>query len=124
MCFGFKGRADYNLTASASLSHRLHFPSSCSCTHHPCIITVTETYTHTLCCNVKLWFDPDLPFICLAPKVYEVDMCLHICSPFHFFPVTTGAGLTRVYLSVYVDVCLCVSVVPTAELHNSFQPRA
>lgn len=32
-------------------------------------------------CNIKLQFDPDLPSICLVTKVYEVDECLHICSP-------------------------------------------
>lgn len=39
---------------------------------------VTETHTY---CNIKLRFDSDLPSFCLVRKVYEVDECLHICSP-------------------------------------------
>ncbi len=53
-----------------------------------------------------LQFDPDLPFICLAIKVYEVDMCLHICSPLHSFPVTMAAGLTCICMCVCVSVCM------------------
>lgn len=50
-----------------------------SCASHCYWNTVTEN-THFYC-SIKLQFDPDLPSICLVMKVYEVDACLHICSP-------------------------------------------
>lgn len=59
--------------------------------------SLTPAFTHPLLCfpqlleychrnthfywRIKLPFDPDLPSICLVMKVYEVDACLHICSP-------------------------------------------
>lgn len=46
----------------------------------PLLLEYCHGNTHFYC-NIKRQFDPDLPSICLVKKVYEVDECLHICSP-------------------------------------------
>lgn len=46
----------------------------------PLLLEYCHGNTHFYC-NIQLQFDPDLPSICLVPKFYEVDECLHICSP-------------------------------------------
>lgn len=56
------------------------FPSLTPSFLPPSVIGILSR-KHTLLLYIKLQFDPDLPSICLVMKVYEVDVCLHICSP-------------------------------------------
>lgn len=75
VCFVFRDWADYNLIASASLCNRLHFPSSCSWTHHtvPLFLlswkhtctrrharTHTRTHTSGYKCNSLVWSRPPI----------------------------------------------------------------